>query len=57
MSANSAADLCTARLTFDIAPALRGCIKIAAIQRGVAVADMPRGLLAREFPDTDGGRL
>jgi hypothetical protein len=35
---------------------LRGRIKIAAFQRGITVADMLRDLLAREFPDTDGGR-
>ncbi|QHP66433.1 hypothetical protein EI171_02795 [Bradyrhizobium sp. LCT2] len=40
----------TARLTIDIAPALRGRIKVAAFQRGVTVADMLRELLAREFP-------
>ena len=54
--ANVAADIYTARLTVDITPALRGRIKIAAFQRGVTVADMLRDLLAREFPDTDGGR-
>lgn len=48
-------DLHTARLTVDITPALRGRIKIAAFQRGETVADMLRDLLAREFPDTDGG--
>jgi hypothetical protein len=51
-----AAELYSARLTVDITPALRGRIKIAAFQRGVTVADMLRDLLAREFPDTDGGR-
>ena len=55
-SASIAADLYTARLTVDITPALRGRIKIAAFQRGITVADMLRDLLAREFPDTDGGR-
>ena len=54
LSANSAADRYTARLTIDITPALRGRIKIAAFRRGVTVADMLRDLLAREFPDTDG---
>lgn len=53
--ASVAADLYTARLTVDITPALRGRIKIAAFQRGITVADMLRDLLAREFPDTDGG--
>lgn len=49
-------DLYTARLTVDITPALRGRIKIAAFQRGETVADMLRALLAREFPDIDGGK-
>ena len=49
------ADLYTARLTVDITPTLRGRIKIAAFQRGETVADMLRALLAREFPDSDGG--
>jgi hypothetical protein len=44
----------TARLTIDITPELRGRIKIAALQRGVTVADMLRDLLAREFPTTEG---
>jgi hypothetical protein len=52
----TAADLYSARLAVDITPALRGRIKIAAFQRGVTVADMLRDLLAREFPDADGGR-
>jgi hypothetical protein len=51
-----ARDLFTARLTIDITPALRGRIKIVAFQRGETVADMLRALLAREFPDTDGGK-
>lgn len=51
-----ASDLYTARLTVDITPALRGRIKIAAFQRGETVADMLRALLAREFPDIDGGK-
>lgn len=45
----------TARLTIDITPDLRGRIKIAAFQRGITVAEMLRDLLAREFPDSDGG--
>ena len=45
---------CTARLTIDVTPALRGRIKIAAFQRGLTVADMLRALLDREFP-ADGG--
>jgi hypothetical protein len=44
----------TARLTIDVAPALRGRIKIAALERGVTVADMLRALLDHEFP-ADGG--
>ena len=40
----------TARLTIDVAPALRGRIKIAAFQRGLTVADMLRALLEGEFP-------
>ncbi len=40
----------SARLTIDIAPALRSRIKITAFQRGQTVADMLRDLLAREFP-------
>lgn len=44
----------TARLTIDVTPELRGRIKIEAFQRGVTVAEMLRGLLAREFPDRDG---
>ena len=51
LSANSAADRYTARLTIDITPELRGRIKVAAFQRGVTVADMLRDLFAREFPD------
>lgn len=46
----------SARLTIDITPELRGRIKIAAIRRGVTVADMLRELLAREFPDIGGDR-
>jgi hypothetical protein len=45
----------TARLTIDVTPNLRGRIKIAALQRGETVADMLRALLAREYPDSDGG--
>ena len=45
----------TARLTIDVTPALRGRIKVAAFGRGVTVTDMLRDLLAREFPDSDGG--
>jgi hypothetical protein len=45
----------TARLTIDITPDLRGRIKIAAFRRGQTVADMLREVLAREFPDSQGG--
>ena len=48
------ADAFTARLTVDVAPELRGCIKVAAFRRGVTVADMLRDLLAREFPESSG---
>jgi hypothetical protein len=44
----------TARLTIDITPELRGRIKVVAFQRGQTVADMLRGLLAREFPPAEG---
>jgi hypothetical protein len=47
----------TARLTIDITPALRGRIKVAAFRRGITVADMLRGLLAREFPADPGEPL
>jgi len=40
--------------TIDVAPQLRGRIKIIAFQRGVPVADILRNLLAREFPATEG---
>lgn len=50
------AELFTAWLTIDVTPALRGRIKIAAFRRGQTFADMLRELLAREFPDTDGGQ-
>ncbi len=41
----------TARLTIDVTPALRGCIKVTAFQRGLTVADMLRTLLEREFSE------
>lgn len=44
----------TARLTIDVTPALRGRIKVVAFRRGLAVAEMLRGLLEREFPDHGG---
>ena len=40
----------TARLTIDLAPGLRGRIKVAAFRRGITVAEMLRDLLSREFP-------
>lgn len=43
-----------ARLTIDVTPALRGRIKVAAFKSGVTVAEMLRGLLAREFPPEPG---
>ena len=39
----------TARLTLDITPALRRTIKLAAISKGVTVAELLRALLDREF--------
>jgi hypothetical protein len=47
--------LYTARLTIDVTPGQRGRIKVAAFRRGLTVADMLRALLAREFPEHDGG--
>ncbi len=44
----------TARLTIDVTPALRGRVKVEAFRRGVTVAEMLRGLLAREFPAEPG---
>ncbi len=46
-------DAYTARLTVDIAPELRGRIKVTAFRRGLTVADMLRALLAREYPAAD----
>jgi hypothetical protein len=48
-------NLYTARLTIDVTPGQRGRIKVAAFHRGLTVADMLRALLAREFPEHDGG--
>ena len=47
--------LYTARLTIDVTPGQRSRIKVAAFQRGLTVAEMLRALLAREFPEHDGG--
>jgi hypothetical protein len=44
----------TARLTIDVTPEQRGLVKATAFKRGLTVADMLRGLLARQFPDSDG---
>jgi len=44
-------DLYTARLTFDITPALRARIKVCAFTQGVTVAQLLRALLEREFPE------
>ena len=44
----------SARLTIDVTPEQRGRIKVTAFNRGLTVADMLRGLLARQFPDSDG---
>lgn len=43
------ASIYTARLTVDVTPVLRGCIKVIAFQRGVTAADMLRELLEREY--------
>lgn len=56
-SSDGASGACTARLTIDVTPDLRGRIKIAAFGRGQTVADMLRDLLAREFPPTSGDAL
>ena len=45
----------TARLTIEVTREQRGRIKVAAFQRGLTVTDMLRDLLAREFPENDGG--
>ena len=50
----TATEAFTARLTIDIAPELRGRIKVAAFRRSVTVAVMLRELLVREFPPTEG---
>ena len=44
-------NLYTARLTFDITPALRARIKVSAFTQGVTVAELLRALLEREFPE------
>ena len=47
----SKTDLYTARLTIDVTPALRACIKVEAFTRGITVAEMLRDLLEHEFPE------
>ena len=54
-SRNVEPSLHTARLTIDVTPEQRGRIKVAAFQRGLTVAEMLRALLAREFPENNGG--
>ncbi|WP_433850279.1 hypothetical protein [Brucella pseudogrignonensis] len=54
VTGKTATEAFTARLTIDIAPELRGRIKVAAFRRGVTVAVMLRELLVREFPPTEG---
>lgn len=44
----------SARLTIDVTPNLRRRLKLAALQRGISVADMLRALLHREYPDDAG---
>lgn len=56
VTAPSASNLFSARLTVDVTPEQRARIKITAFRRGQTVADMLRDLLAREFPATDGGQ-
>lgn len=45
------ASIYTARLTIDVTPALRGCIKVVAFRRGITAAEMLRALLEREFAE------
>ncbi len=47
----------TASLTSDVPPELRSLIKVTAVQRGLMVAETPRNLCAREFPQRQGGRF
>jgi hypothetical protein len=49
------ADQLTARLTIDVTPELRGCIKVAAFQPGITVAEMLRDVPASESLDYPGG--
>ena len=50
----TAVNVHTARLTIDVAPGLRGRIKVAAFRQGLTVADMLRALFEREFPEGEG---
>jgi len=50
----TAGEAFSARLTLDVTPTLRRRLKLAAVTRGVTVADMLRALLEREFPGTPG---
>jgi hypothetical protein len=43
----------TARLTIDVTPDLRKRIKLAALQRGLTLADLLRAMLADAFPEED----
>lgn len=43
-------ELYTARLTLDVAPAMRARIKVSAFTQGTTVAELLRALLEREFP-------
>lgn len=43
----------TARLTLDVTPDLRRRIKLAALSRGLTMADLLRELLEGEFPARD----
>lgn len=45
----------TARLTIDVTPELRKRIKLAALQRGLTLADLLRAMLTDAFPDNDLG--
>lgn len=50
----ASADQFTARLTIDVTPELRRRLKLAALQRGLTVADMLRALFEREFLNGQG---
>ncbi|OJX33948.1 MAG: chromosome partitioning protein ParB [Burkholderiales bacterium 68-12] len=51
LEAPAKASVYTARLTIDVAPTLRGRIKVIAFRRGLTAADMLRELLEREYPE------